>query len=562
MFGTTNRSSEQRDSSPSVRRRLALAFVAFTTVFTILGGRLVDLAFTPIRPHTSAVSTFAGHTQPRPDIVDRHGRLLATDIPAYDVVANPKRIDGSDETLEKLSAVLPGLNHATLLKRLSNKNSEFVWIKRGLTPEQHSKVEALSLPGITFKAERRRYYPAGAIAAHILGHVDIDNHGRAGIERYVDSIAGLYFPKTLQQSDRPMVRLSVDLGVQHILRIELSRAMEIYRAKAAAGVLLDVTSGEVIAMSSLPDFDPNFREQVLVKSRFDRVTKGVFELGSVFKTVTMAMALDLGTVTVDQGYDVSQPIKIGKSTINDFHPMGPWLSIPEIFVKSSNIGIARIAEDVGIERHRDFLNKIGLLDKMKTELGAIQEPRTPKDWKLVNSMTASFGHGIAVAPLQFAAASAALVNGGYKISPTFLYQDRKSGLSRDKKVLKSETSAIIRALLRRNVKEGTGKKSDVLGYRVGGKTGTADKVINGKYSKKTLRTSFLSVFPSDDPAYVLFVMIDEPKAARGAERGGATAAVNAAPVTGRIISRIGAKLRIEPDITRHAGFDDYASATY
>ncbi|MGI9387154.1 MAG: peptidoglycan D,D-transpeptidase FtsI family protein [Methyloligellaceae bacterium] len=562
MIRATGTISERGGSAVTVRRRIAVTFVVFTAVFTIIGGRLVDLAFTPTRTHISAVSTVANHTQPRPDIVDRNGRLLATDIPVYAVVANPKRIDGSDETLEKLSTVLRGLNHKTLLRRLSDKDRAFVWVKRGLTPKQREDVEALGLPGIRFEAERRRYYPAGATAAHILGHVDIDNRGRAGIEHYIDSIAGVYFPKTLQESDRPAVQLSIDLGVQHVLRNELTKAISTYRAKAAAGVLLDVTSGEVIAMSSLPDFDPNHREQVLAKSRFDRVTKGAFELGSVFKTVTAAMALDLGTVTVDQEYDVSQPIEIGGSTIGDKRDLGPRLSIAEIFVKSSNVGMAKIAEDVGIDRHRAFLSKVGLLDGIKTELGEITAPRTPKLWKTVNSMTASYGHGIAVAPIQFAAASAALVNGGYKISPTFLYQDRKLGLSRDKKVLKSETSAIVRDLLRRNVKEGTGKRSDVFGYRVGGKTGTAEKVVNGVYSKSLLRTSFLSVFPSDDPAYLLLVMLDEPKKAKDVEGEGTTAAVNAAPVTAAIISRIGTTLKIKPDIMRHAGIDDETPSAY
>ena len=562
MTGTIRSTHDQPGSRATIRRRIALAFIAFTTVFGLIGGRLVDLAFTPVRLHTSAVATPLSQTQPRPDVVDRHGRLLATDIPTTSVFADPKRIVDVDEAVENLSSVLKGLNSKSLLKKLANKKRRFVWIKRGLTPEKREQVMDLGLPGIEFISEPRRVYPTGATAAHILGYVDIDNRGRAGIERYIDSIAGVYFPKTLQKAERPIVKLSIDLGVQHILRDELDNAMKTYRAKAAAGLVLDVTSGEVVAMSSLPDFDPNHREQALHETRFDRVTNGIYELGSVFKTVTTAMALDLGTVTLGQGYDVTEPIKVGGFTIDDYHPLRRWLSIPEIFIHSSNIGAAKMAEDVGIDRHRAFLKKIGLLDPMTTELGKVRKPQTPKSWKLVNSMTVAYGHGLSVAPLQFAAASAALVNGGYKISPTFLYQSHKTGLSRDKKVLKSETSAIIRELLRRNVKEGTGRKSDVAGYRVGGKTGTAEKVIKGKYSKTKLRTSFLSVFPSDDPAYVLLVMIDEPEPAAEEQQKRPTAGMNAAPLTARIISRIAAKLGVMPDITLHAGFDDPAPATY
>ncbi|GBF26113.1 putative peptidoglycan D,D-transpeptidase FtsI [bacterium MnTg02] len=562
MTGTIRPPHDQPGSRATIRRRIALAFIAFTTVFGLIGGRLVDLAFTPVRLHTSAVATPLSQTQPRPDVVDRHGRLLATDIPTTSVFADPKRIVDVDEAVENLSSVLKGLNSKSLLKKLANKKRRFVWIKRGLTPEKHEQVMDLGLPGIEFISEPRRVYPTGATASHILGYVDIDNRGRAGIERYIDSIAGVYFPKTLQKAERPIVKLSIDLGVQHILRNELDRAMKTYRAKAAAGIVLDVTSGEVVAMSSLPDFDPNHPKQALHETRFDRVTNGTYELGSVFKTVTVAMALDLGTVTLDQGYDVTKPIEVGGFTIDDYHPLRRWLSIPEIFIHSSNIGAAKMAEDVGIDRHRAFLKKIGLLDPMTTELGKVRKPQTPKSWKLVNSMTVAYGHGLSVAPLQFAAASAALVNGGYKITPTFLYQSQKTGLSRDKKVLKSETSAIIRELLRRNVKEGTGRRSDVIGYRVGGKTGTAEKVIKGKYSKTKLRTSFLSVFPSDDPAYVLLVMIDEPKPAAEEQQKRPTAGMNAAPLTARIISRIAAKLGVMPDITLHAGFDDPAPATY
>ncbi len=541
--------------------RLALTVLIFAFVFVGIGFRLVGLTWAPAQPFTLAVSQPLTQTKLRPDIVDRKGRLLATDIKIASLYGDPVRIIDVDEAVEKVAGVLPGIDKKVMREKLEDKSRRFVWIKRSLTPEQQAAIHNLGLPGLEFVSEPHRVYPAGRIASHILGFVDVDNRGLSGIESYIDKVTGLYLPKTLQKNDKPVVQLSVDLGVQHVLRSELVKAMQRFRAKAAAALVLDVTSGEVIAMSSLPDFDPNHRVQALEKERFDRMTTGAFELGSVFKTVTTAMALDLDVATFEKKYDAREPIKIASYKIRDYHPQKRWLSVPEIFVHSSNIGAAKMALDVGLERHRAFLKRMGLLDPISTELGEVRRPKSPKTWRPINTITISYGHGISVAPIQFASAAATLVNGGYRIKPTFLYQYEKPGLSRDNKILKSNTSHLIRQLLRRNVVEGTGRNAKAPGFRVGGKTGTSEKVIKGRYSKTALLTSFLSVFPSDDPAYLVYVMLDEPQAASGTSAR-PTAGVNAAPLTARIIRRIGTMLGVVPQKSSDEAFDEKVASAY
>ncbi|MCK5549009.1 MAG: penicillin-binding protein 2, partial [Hyphomicrobiaceae bacterium] len=420
----------------------------------------------------------------------------------------------------------------------------------------------LGLPGLDFIQEPHRAYPSGVTASHILGHVNVDNRGLAGVESYVDTLPGAVAVTGEKAARKKPVRLAMDLSVQHAVREELVQAMKLYKAKAAAGIVLDVHSGEIVALSSLPDYDPNRREQALDKDRFNRVTSGVFEMGSVFKIFTTAGALDAGVTSLDKGYDARKPWKVASFTINDFHAKRRWLSVPEIFIYSSNIGSAKMALDLGPKRHKASLEKLGLLKRMNTEAGLSAAPIVPKKWGRLNTMTIAYGHGLSVTPLQLASGAATLVNGGYKVNPTFLVRSRKDAQEQSERVVKLQTSDLMRYLLRLNVQQGSGKQADTAGYRVGGKTGTAEKVVNGQYSRTKLLTSFIGVFPMDAPEYVVLVLLDEPQ--RVKKTGGrATAGVNAAPTVGRIVERIGPMLSVTPALNEGGrSFDEHVSASY
>jgi cell division protein FtsI (penicillin-binding protein 3) len=396
----------------------------------------------------------------------------------------------------------------------------------------------------------------GATASHVVGLVDVDNRGLAGMEKFIDDN-----PQLTMTGDEA-VRLSLDLGVQHVLREELSRAIATYRAKAAAGIVMDVHSGEIVALVSLPDYDPNRREQALDKDRLNRIGFGVYEMGSVFKVFTVAGVLDGGQATMRSHYDASSPIHYASFTIDDFHGKRRSLSVPEVFIYSSNIGSAKMALDMGVERHRAFLKKLGLMDRVTTELGDSAAPIVPQHWQKLNSMTIAFGHGLSVTPLQLASAALPLVNGGVAVTPTFLPRSREDGMREGKRVLKAATSAAMLKLMRLNVLKGTAKRADVEGYRVGGKTGTAEKVVGGRYSTSALLTSFLAAFPTDAPEYLVLVMLDEPQ--RVAASGGqATAGVNAAPTAAKIIARIAPILGVPPKLKPEQGkFDAKVLASY
>ena len=301
-------------------------------------------------------------------------------------------------------------------------------IERELTPIQQAEIYELGVPGLGFIEEYRRVYPVGATACHVVGHVNVDNKGLAGIEKFIDDNPQLAMSNPENAVGGETVTVSLDLGVQHVVREELEHAMTTFKAKAAAGVVIDVHSGEVMALVSLPDYDPNHREQALDKDRLNRMTSGVYEMGSVFKVFTAAAALDGGSATLRSSYDASQPIHVGSFTISDFHGKGRRLTVPEIFIYSSNIGAAKMALDLGIERHRAFLRRIGLLSRLNTELGESAAPIVPDPWQRVNTITIAFGHGLSVTPLQLAASALPLVNGGFAVTPTFLPRSREAGI--------------------------------------------------------------------------------------------------------------------------------------
>ena len=563
MAGLRSHLTIKRDASHKtrMRARAGLMSLVFTSAFVVLGVRLVELGFPPEGNSQSARLNSSSTVVHRPDIVDRKGRILATDIQTGSLFANPSRITDVDTTAEQLASVLTHINPRSLRKRLTG-GGKFLWIARELTPRQQAQIHELGLPGLNFVQEPHRVYPAGTTASHILGHVNVDNRGLAGAESYVDTRPGAVAETGKKADKKKPVRLAMDLSVQHAVREELGHAMKLYKAKAAASIVLDIHSGEIIALSSLPDYDPNRREQALKKDRFNRVTSGVFEMGSVFKMFTTAGALDAGVTSLDKGYDAREPIKVASFTIHDFHAKRRWLSVPEIFIYSSNIGSAKMALDLGPKRHKAFLGKLGLLDRMNTEMGLSAAPIVPKKWGRLNTMTISYGHGLSVTPLQLASGAATLVNGGYKVKPTFLARSREAAQADAERVLKLQTSDLMRYLFRLNVQQGSGKRADTAGYRVGGKTGTAEKVVNGQYSRTKLLNSFVGVFPMDAPEYVVLVVLDEPQRVQ-ITGGRATAGVNAAPTVGRIIERIGPMLNVTPVLNEGGrSFDEHVTASY
>ncbi|MGL4488298.1 MAG: peptidoglycan D,D-transpeptidase FtsI family protein [Rhizobiaceae bacterium] len=538
--------SYSKVSGDRTRNRIMIAMACFAAIYGTIGARLVYFGLQD--NNADYTGSVMQPVAARPDLVDRNGEILATDIKTASLFAEPKRIIDADETLEMLTSIIPDLDQEQTYRKLKS-GLGFIWLRRQMTPKQQAQVMALGLPGIGFRSEKQRFYPGGPTASHIVGLVDVDNKGTAGMEKYVDAhgLSDLHAAGFNTEKELEPVKLSIDLRVQHIVRDELEQAMVRYRSIAAGAVVMDVHSGEVIAMASLPDYDPNNPFNALEKDRLNRMSAGTFEMGSTFKTFTTAMALDSGKVTLKSKFDATRPIQIARFTINDFHGKRRVLTVPEIFIYSSNIGTAKMADAVGTEGHREFLHRIGLLSKMQTELPEVARPTEPKEWKKLHSITISFGHGASTTPLQTAVAAAALVNGGKLIQPTFIPRTREEADGVAVPVIKEETSEAMRWLFRKNVIEGSGKRAAVPGYDVGGKTGTAEKVVGGRYSSDKRFNAFLSAFPMRDPKYVVLVILDEPKPEAG--KGGATAGSNTAPTVGAIIQRSAAFLGVQPDFS-------------
>lgn len=551
-FRRSTGSSRLWQKQDEMRNRIVIAVLAFAIAYVVIVGRLV--AFGVMEPeHTEALyDPNAAISTSRPDLVDRNGEILATDIKMASLYAEPRNIIDPDEATELITSVLPDLDASALRRKLAG-DAGFIWIKREITPTQRKQIHNLGIPGVGFLTESRRFYPGGPTAAHIVGLVNVDNEGIAGLEKYVDDrwLADLHRAGFARDEELEPVELSIDLRVQHILRDELLAAIERYQAIAATGIVLDVRTGEVLAMSSYPDFDPNDPVDAVKPDRLNRMSAGVFEVGSVFKSFTFAMALEDGVVTLDSSIDATRPIRVGRFTINDFHGKHRVLTVPEVFIYSSNIGSARMALMVGGERQKAFLEKLGFMRKVETDLPEVAAPIMPKKWSELTTMTVAFGHGMAVTPLQVAVADAALVNGGRLIPPTFLKRSSAEADRIAQQVVSPSTSDKMRYLFRQNVEKGSGKRAEVDGYRVGGKTGTAEKVEDGRYSASKRLNSFLAAFPMDDPRYVVLVVLDEPKAAKTG--GGTTAASNAAPTVSAIIRRSAAMLGIKPRETVEKG---------
>jgi cell division protein FtsI (penicillin-binding protein 3) len=448
-------------------------------------------------------------------------------------------------TARRLAAVLSGLDEAQVRERLASESRSFVWIRRNMTPRQQYEVNRLGVPGLFFQREERRVYPAGALVSHVVGFTDLDNRGLAGVEQSFD--------ERLKTDSEPL-KLAIDVRVQHVVREELLRAIDDFKAIGGMGVLADVNTGETLAMVSLPDFDPNAPGLADADARFNRNTLGTYEMGSTFKMFTSAMGFDSGAVRMNDMWDASKPYVIGRFTIQDFHGKHRWLSTPEVFIYSSNLGALRMALQIGVTRQREFLDRLGFLKPSPIELPEVSHPLIPKPWREVNSLTIAFGHGITVSPMQLVTAAAASVDGGILRPPTILARAAGTRVPGER-VMSAQASAQLNQLMRLNVEKGSGKSAEVPGYFVGGKTGTAEKIQRGGYKKNARMSSFLASFPAHAPQYVLLVAVDEPQGRR--DTGGyATGGIVAAPAAGRIIARIAPMLGVTPmvepppDITR------------
>ncbi|MEM7222152.1 MAG: penicillin-binding protein 2 [Pseudomonadota bacterium] len=518
------------------RTRLLVTALVFAAAFLVVGARLVEISLfqDALEPRLAQRTIGGGLETGRADIVDRNGVILATTMPAASLYANPRQIDDPQAVARRLARILPEIAPEALAARLGLDRS-FVWLKRKISPRQQYEVNRLGIPGLYFQRERERVYPHGALTSHVVGYTNVDNQGLAGMEQAYDEL--------LRSGIAPL-QLSLDLSIQHILSEELAAAMAEFRAIGATGLVLDADSGEVVAMSSLPSFAPENVGSASADARFNRASLGIYEMGSVFKIFTTAMALEEGVVGLEDGYDVSKPIRVARFTINDYKPKKRWLSIPEIFIYSSNIGTVHMAMEAGTSAQQSFLAGLGLTGTPRYELPEIGQPLKPSPWREINTMTISYGHGLAVSPIQLASAVAAVVNGG-QLKPVTLLKRTEGQPVEGHRVMSPETSRKMSWLMRLVVRHGTGRKADATGYMVGGKTGTADKLRGRGYARNARIASFVAAFPMDRPRYVIFAMVDEPKGTKETH-GYATGGWVAAPVVRRVVERIAPLLGVRP----------------
>ncbi len=508
------------------QRRIVVGAVLCVAAFALVGVRLVDVTLFK----AGKAAAFADRAAvPRGDLVDRNGELLARDLPVMDLYARPHALDDKDEAARGLAAVT-GADYARLKDGFDNTKHPYVLVARQLTPDVQDKVMRLGLPGLEFEPGTKRYYPDGRAAAQILGVTDPDGNGQSGLERGLDA--------RLRNAQAGPVRTSIDMRVQYILGAEVAAARRTFRAIKAGGVVMNVNTGEVLAMVSVPNFDPNDRRFTGDDSDKNIMAGDRYELGSVFKVLSFALAMEDHTTTPDEVFRIGNGYKIGKYTIHEAEAMPATYTAREVLAHSSNIGTAQIALRSGGARQREFLASLGLLGMLHSELPERARPLfpAPANWGTIETATIGFGHGISVAPLSYIAAAAVVVNGGRRITPTFL---KHPADARGDQILKPATSDKMRELLRYVVTDGTGRKADIPGYEVGGKTGSAEKPReNGRgYQSHVLVTSFFAAFPISDPRYIVFVLLDTPHGTK--ETGGtALAGLTAAPLAGRVISRI------------------------
>ncbi len=523
--------------------------------YTAISLRLVDLTLLRSKPVQQVAVDPETDVRPldkplRGTILDRNGELVATSLAMASVYADTTAIDNKAQVAKELSAILTDASQEELLRKLSS-GKKFIWIERNITPKQEYAINALGQPGLSFQDEDRRIYPGASLTSHLIGYTDVDGHGISGIEKFAN--------KQLEKGDEP-VKLTIDLRVQHIMHRELAASIAKFHAKAGMGIVMDVNTGEIISMVSLPDFDPHHPGDSSDDAKFNRDTLGVFEMGSTFKLFSIASALDSGKVNFGSSFDAGEPIHYGRFTITDYHAKKRVLSVPEIFIYSSNIGTARMAAAVGGDHLENFYKSIGFFAPVPVELPERGQPLYPKPWRDISTLTCSFGHGIAVSPLHVIRAASALVNGGILVTPTLLKKDTEnlSLTPEGERVIKPQTSLMMRQLMALNVADGSGAQAAVDGYNVGGKTGTAEKNKNGRYEHNLLVSSFMGAFPIDNPRYAVLTILDEPQGIPETH-GFATAGWTAAPVVSKVVEQmaplyhISPALDSRPDILREMG---------
>jgi cell division protein FtsI (penicillin-binding protein 3) len=526
----------------AVTVKLAVATVIDPVLPKALAQRRADPPAPPPQATEALAAPAAFDDGPRAEratISDRNGEILAVSLPTASLYANPRELIDAAEAAHRLAAVLPRLDETTLRERLSDTRKQFVYLARHITPKEELRVNGLGIAGVYFQPTERRHYPMGRVAAQVLGGVDVDGHGVAGVEKFFD--------ERLRSDPRPL-RLSLDVRVQAVVREELVAAMQEFQAIGACGIMMDVRTGEVLAMVSLPDYDANNFGRAGADERHNRAVGGVYEPGSTFKLQNVSMALDDGVVNIWNGFDATAPIHVGRYTINDFQGKHRFLYVPEIIAYSSNIGAAHMADAVGPERQRAWMQKMGLLARVPIELPETAMPLYPpaKNWKSLATMTIGFGQGIAVTPLHVVMASAAVANGGIRMRPTLVAVEPGAPPPQGVRVMQAATSDIVRKLMRAVVTEGVGKAAEVPGYFVGGKTGTAQKTGGGRGYKRDARISaFVGVFPMNAPRYAVYMMLDEPKA-NASTHGYATAGWVVAPAAAHVIARAAPMLGLLP----------------
>ncbi|MDR2416770.1 MAG: penicillin-binding protein 2 [Holosporales bacterium] len=532
-----------RQSAAKRRQRIVFAIGVFLLFAGIISARLLQIMVLGETPEV--VSSSFEVTPPlrfsRADITDRRGSLIATSLPTVSVYANPRELLNPVTDAQQLAKVLPEINLEKLTQRFTSKRG-FVWVKHHITPAEKNKILHLGIPGVFFQKTERRVYPDCNLFAHVVGLTDIDNRGIAGAEKAFDV--------TLSSSTEPLA-LSVDSVVQHAVRDLLCEGVKEFNAIGAAGLVVDLKTGEILSLVSLPDFDPNRIKTAAAKALFNRVTCAVFEPGSAAKILNTALALESGKVNINTQFDARGVFSIGRYKIHDFHGKNKFLTVAEILKYSSNIGSARMALEIGNEAQRVFFKKLGLLSLLSFELCEIQAPLYPKHWRDINTATIAFGHGIAFNPLQFSAAIGGIVNNGIYRTPTILKVD-PAATGPGRRVVSEKTSHQIRALMRLVVTEGTSRKADVKEYLVLGKTGSAEKAHERRrgYREDANICTFIGAFPFPTPRYLIYVLLDEPKATKNTF-GYTSAGWNAAVVAARLIERIGPILRLPPVTNAH-----------
>ena len=540
--------------SQSQSRRLYFLSFCFLSLFSLITFRLFQtMAFSQPKflDYHHAEAPLQEETI-KADIIDRNGHILATSLETASAFIDPRYIYNKEVAAQKISQVLPNTNKAKLLEDL-NSDKKFFWLKRNITPEEHYNLNSLGFPGLQFKLGQKRLYPFGRKTAHVIGINDIDGKGLMGVERA--------FQNKLEKSDKPL-QVSLDVRLQHVMHEEISKTIDQFNAAGGAGVIMDAKTGEVLSMVSLPDFNPHHpiqkgKEAVL----FNKITQGSFEHGSTFKILNTALALDSGDVKIDDEYDATRPLKVGKYMIKDFYPKSKVMTVPEIFMYSSNIGSVKMTRDVGIEKQKEFFRKLGYLDQMPFDLKENARPITPATWREINGYTISYGYGLSVSPIQFTHGVTTIVNGGYKVQPSIMKQDDPMPVEDCEQVISNQTSKMMRSIMRLSVDIGTSKAARVSGTGLGGKTGTALKANGKSYEQDERVSSFVGAFPIDDPKYVMLVMIDQPKGNQSTY-GFATGGWVAAPAAQRIVNKLGPLLDLKPETEVKTETNDLINVLY